>query len=118
MKTTSMRTFLICGALLSVAGCGELGETKLTVKGPGQVRSNPAGIHCQAAAGDCSAELGESYILSAEPNAGAHFDHWEGDVLCTEGARATVVISRAPRHVVSCTAVFADGEAASATTTQ
>jgi len=112
MTKTSMRTFLFtCAAFLGTSGCFGVGGIEVTVRGPGQVRSNPAGIDCNESGGDCAAQIGESYILSAVANAGAHFDHWEGDELCTESARTTVVISRGPKHTVACTAVFADGAA-------
>jgi hypothetical protein len=98
-------TLLLLGAL----GCEPgLGHVELTVAGKGRVRSNPEGLACTAGGNACSAELGHSYTLVAEPDAGARFDHWEGDEVCVTAARPTVIVGDAPEHGVSCTAVFVD----------
>lgn len=102
----STSALLSGGALLS--GCAiETGLVDITVKGDGQVVSNPHGITCNASGGACDAQLGSNYVLYAEPAGGSHLDHWEGDELCTLRGRATVVVSVSPSHEVTCTAVFA-----------
>jgi hypothetical protein len=84
---------------------------QVTVQGRGLVRSNPAGVVCDNTGGTCSINLGRTYVLLAQPSAGAHFDHWEGDERCTAPNTATVTIGDAPDHNVDCTAIFADDTA-------
>jgi hypothetical protein len=110
MKMTLLFSCLVSASLL---GCtSDAGMVGVTVQGNGKIVSNPQGIECDSTGGDCDALLGASYVLYAEPAAGAHLDHWEGDELCTRRGQAAVVVTVTPEHKVKCTAVFADGSTA------
>jgi hypothetical protein len=118
MMRARFALLLPCAALAAVLGCDATGEVQIAVSGNGRVRSDPAGIVCSDSGGDCNAQLGRSYSLSAEPYTGAHFDHWSGDSLCVSQNRPTIIVSIAPAHKLDCTAAFVDDDATTPPPTQ
>jgi hypothetical protein len=81
-----------CLVLLPGAMCGTTGShgsgpsarpvLTLQVDGPGQVLLTPPGTTCTAAGGavEESYDRGSTVVLTATPDAGAVFDHWEGSL--------------------------------------
>lgn len=111
MKLPSLCVVLSSASLLFGGCLLDNGIVDITVQGEGRVISNPQGITCSNAGGDCEAQLGSSYVLYAEASSGSHFDHWAGDELCTRRGQASVVVSVVPERKVSCTAVFTADQA-------